>query len=86
MMVSHIVVAGITGHYDGDFQKAGGHAAGWVGVVFIWVSRAQRLGVSFTNHLSDRSSAPISHILGDRLLGSLPPRSSLLATEVKQSA
>ena len=38
MMVSHIVVAGITGHYDGDFQKAGGQAAGWVGVVFIWVS------------------------------------------------
>lgn len=38
MLVSHVVVAGITGHYNGDFTKAGGKAAGWVGVVFIWVS------------------------------------------------
>lgn len=37
MMISHIVVAGIVGHYDGNFKVPGGAAAGWVGVVFIYV-------------------------------------------------
>ena len=37
MMISHIVVAGIVGHYDGNFKVPGGVAAGWVGVVFIYV-------------------------------------------------
>ena len=39
MVISHVVVAGITGHFAGNFQQAGGQVAGWVGVVFIWVSR-----------------------------------------------
>lgn len=37
MMVSHVVVAAIVGHYDGNFNVSGGKAAGWVGVVFIYV-------------------------------------------------
>ena len=37
MMVSHAVVAGIVGHYDGNFDVPGGKAAGWAGVVFIYV-------------------------------------------------
>jgi MFS family permease len=37
MMISHIVIAGIVGHYDGNFKVPGGVAAGWVGVVFIYV-------------------------------------------------
>ena len=37
MMISHIVVAGIVGHYDGNFKVPGGVAAGWIGVVFIYV-------------------------------------------------
>lgn len=37
MLISHCVVAGIVGHYDGNFDKSGGHVAGWVGIVFIWV-------------------------------------------------
>ena len=37
MMVSHIIVAAIVGHYDGNFNVPGGKAAGWVGVVFIYV-------------------------------------------------
>ncbi|KAK5211553.1 Quinate permease [Exophiala xenobiotica] len=36
MMVSHVVVAGIVGHYNGNFHKPGGGAAGWIGIVFIW--------------------------------------------------
>lgn len=43
MLVSHIVVAGIVGHYDGNFNKAGGNAAGWVGIVFIWVSVSESI-------------------------------------------
>jgi MFS family permease len=37
MLVSHAVVGGIVGHYNGNFDKPGGHVAGWVGIVFIWV-------------------------------------------------
>jgi MFS family permease len=36
MLISHVVVAGIVGHYAGNFTGAGGAAAGWVGIVFIW--------------------------------------------------
>ncbi|KAI5257947.1 general substrate transporter [Aureobasidium subglaciale] len=36
MMISHVVVAGILGHYGGNFKLAGGKAAGWVGIAFIW--------------------------------------------------
>ncbi|KAI4717472.1 general substrate transporter [Aureobasidium sp. EXF-10727] len=36
MMISHIVVAGILGHYKGNFGLPGGKAAGWVGIAFIW--------------------------------------------------
>ena len=38
MMIGHCVVAGIVGHYDGNFNVPGGTAAGWVGIFFIWVS------------------------------------------------
>lgn len=38
MFISQIVVAGITCHYDGNFNKPGGKVAGWVGIAFIWVS------------------------------------------------
>jgi MFS family permease len=38
MMISHVVVAGILGHYGQNFNLAGGKVAGWVGIVFIWVS------------------------------------------------
>lgn len=38
MMISHVVVAGILGHYGDNFHLAGGRVAGWVGIVFIWVS------------------------------------------------
>jgi MFS family permease len=37
MMVSHVIVAAIVGHYDGNFNVPGGKVAGWVGVVFIYV-------------------------------------------------
>lgn len=37
MMISHSIVAAIVGHYDGNFNVPGGKAAGWVGVVFIYV-------------------------------------------------
>lgn len=37
MLIAHVVVAGIVGHYDGNFNVPGGAAAGWVGVVFIYV-------------------------------------------------
>ncbi|KAL3425564.1 D-xylose-proton symporter (hexose transporter) [Phlyctema vagabunda] len=37
MMISHFVVAGIVGHYDGNFKVPGGAAAGWIGVVFIYI-------------------------------------------------
>ncbi|OBT71322.1 hypothetical protein VF21_09129 [Pseudogymnoascus sp. 05NY08] len=40
MMVSHVVVAAIVGHYDGNFNVPGGKAAGWVGVVFIYMMGA----------------------------------------------
>lgn len=43
MMISHIVVAGIIGHYNGNFKAPGGSVAGWVGVVFIYVSIYCRL-------------------------------------------
>jgi MFS family permease len=37
MLISHVVVAGILGHYEGNFGLPGGRVAGWVGIVFIWV-------------------------------------------------
>jgi MFS family permease len=37
MMIAHVVVAGIIGHYNGNFNVPGGAAAGWIGVVFIYV-------------------------------------------------
>ncbi|KFY54942.1 hypothetical protein V496_07136 [Pseudogymnoascus sp. VKM F-4515 (FW-2607)] len=40
MMVSHAIVAAIVGHYDGNFDVPGGKAAGWVGVVFIYMMGA----------------------------------------------
>jgi len=39
MMISHVVVAGILGHYGSDFTLPGGKAAGWVGIALIWVRR-----------------------------------------------
>ena len=42
MLVGHVVVAGIVGHYAGDFSSSSAQAAGWVGVVFIYVSRNLR--------------------------------------------
>jgi len=39
MMISHVVVAGILGHYGSDFTLSGGKAAGWVGIALIWVRR-----------------------------------------------
>lgn len=38
MGISHFVVASIVGHYAGNFKVPGGTAAGWIGVVFIYVS------------------------------------------------
>lgn len=34
-MVAHVIVAGITGYYNGNYSNA--PAAGWVGVAFIYV-------------------------------------------------
>ncbi|KAI5208151.1 hypothetical protein E4T39_01440 [Aureobasidium subglaciale] len=34
--ISHVVVAGILGHYGGNFKLAGGRAAGWIDIAFIW--------------------------------------------------
>ncbi|KAI4850834.1 general substrate transporter, partial [Aureobasidium sp. EXF-8846] len=36
MLISHVVVAGILGHYEGNFGLPGGRVAGWAGIVFIW--------------------------------------------------
>lgn len=38
MMVSHIIVGAIIGHFAGNFRVPGGAVAGWVGVIFIYVS------------------------------------------------
>jgi hypothetical protein len=51
MLISHVVVAGIVGHYDGNFDKAGGKVAGWVGIVFIWVSLFVLCRVTMTDIL-----------------------------------
>lgn len=40
MLVGHVVVAGIVGNYAGDFSSSSAQAAGWVGVVFIYIFRA----------------------------------------------
>ncbi|RDW89682.1 hypothetical protein BP6252_01714 [Coleophoma cylindrospora] len=37
MALSHFIVAGIIGHYAGNFKVPGGAAAGWAGVIFIYV-------------------------------------------------
>jgi hypothetical protein len=93
MMVSHVVVAGIVGHYNGNFHKPGGGAAGWIGIVFIWVStvppiyfsRFKSRGQQLTR-MSISSLVPTSHIHGALSPGSWQPRSSPPVTEAKQSA
>ncbi|KAK9452502.1 general substrate transporter [Dipodascopsis uninucleata] len=37
MMLSHAIVAGIVGHYDGNYSVPGGKVAGWAGVIFIYI-------------------------------------------------
>jgi MFS family permease len=81
MAVSHIIVAGILGHYGSNFNQAGGKAAGWVGIVFIWVRQPAAITTTFrcfpgsaeekglTRNAKYRSSEPTFHTLGDRLPG-----------------
>ncbi len=86
MMIGHVVVAGIVGHYDGNFKMPGGAAAGWIGVVFIYVSYPMLRTIVGPSDGAFRYSAPTSPIPGVQLHGSCQPRSSLRATAVKQSA
>ena len=86
MLISHVVVAGIVGHYNGNFKVPGGAAAGWVGIVFIWVSSAQPSFNLFSSDSQYSSSAPTSPTLGVRLLGFWLLRFSPRPTAARRSA
>jgi hypothetical protein len=86
MMISHVVMAGIIVHYDGNFALPGGAVSGWVGVVFIWVNPPPLLATMalLTEILS--SSVPTSPTLGVLLLGSRVPKFSPQVIAVRLSA